>query len=122
MAVVSLVNCLPSLRGGVARTAGSRWGVGEDYDRFLEHIRRTTVSGDSIVILAPAHRETPDYDYAFFRASYVLAGRTVLPAVQNDRLVMANVDAADFAAVWRGHAGLKGRLLWREGAGELWHR
>ena len=91
-----------------------------DYEAFLARVRSSTKPGDSIVILAPARRGSEEYSFAFFRASYALAGRTVLPAVDTSgRVVAENIRAARYAAVWHGRFASTRRPVWRTPGGEL---
>ena len=92
----------------------------DDYEAFLARVRDSTQPGDSIVILAPARRGSEEYSFAFFRASYVLAGRTVLPAVDASGGVAGdNIRTARYVAVWHGHFVSNRHVLWRAPGGEL---
>ncbi len=72
-----------------------------DYPRFLEAVRAHTKSGDSIALADPTMRWDAGYSYAYYRASYFLSGREVLPLVgPDDRRIMANVGRAQYVAVW----------------------
>jgi hypothetical protein len=71
------------------------------YPRFLEGVRAQTQNGDSIALIAA----TPDWDkgyaYAYYRASYILAGREVLPLSDSDgRPHPENYRRARYVAVW----------------------
>jgi hypothetical protein len=93
------------------------WG---DYPEFLAAIRTTTQNGDTIALLVPARRGSNDYSYAYFRASYFLAGREVLPVIDdNGRIIAGNVRDAQFVAAWHGRLASERPLLWRAHGGEL---
>ena len=72
------------------------------YREFLEQVRGRTRNGDVIAILVPPRRWEFGYSYAYYRASYVLAGREVRPLVwHHDELLGANLKAAEYVAAWR---------------------
>ena len=85
------------------------WG---DYPQFLAAVRASTQTGDRIALIIPSRLGSNDYDYAYFRASYFLAGREVLPAqdVRNAQFVAVWHDALppDRRVVWRAHGGALG--------------
>jgi hypothetical protein len=73
-----------------------------EYPQFLTAVAAATPPGSKIAIFVPMRRWDDGYSYAYYRASYILAGREVLPIVWNDdRLLSANVARADYIAVWR---------------------
>lgn len=82
-----------------------------EYPRFLEEVARRTKEGESIAIVVPMRRWDGGYSYAYYRASWFLAGRRVLPLVwRDDRLIEENARKADWVAAWRlrvGGAGLE---------------
>jgi len=104
----------------LARREADRQGY-PHYPRFLEAVRARTRSGQSIAIVAPPMRWSSGYDYAYYRASYFLAGRTVLPVIdRHDRAHAENLQAADFIAVWEQPFPLAGhRVAWRGEGGIL---
>ena len=68
---------------------------------FLGEVRARTRRGDSIALLLPI-RDWPAYSGAYFRASYLLAGREVLPIVdEQGRALRGNVARATWVAAWR---------------------
>lgn len=68
---------------------------------FLAGVRERTREGDSILLILPV-RQWERYSGAYFRAGYLLAGRTVLPIIATDgRVVRENVERADYVAAWR---------------------
>lgn len=103
-----------------AHRPDAAWG---DYPAFLAAIRSATHNGDTIALLVPARRGSNDYSYAYFRASYVLAGREVLPVIDDHgRIIAGNVSAAQFVAAWHGRLASNRRLIWRGHGGELFAR
>jgi hypothetical protein len=70
-----------------------------DYPLFLLDVRGRTRNGDSIALVVPVTWAS-GYDYAFYRASYFLAGREVLPIRMPDRSLPGNVRMARYVAVW----------------------
>src|ERR1051325_2786429 len=64
-----------------ARFADRLW---PQYPQFLEGVRAHTQDGDTIAIVAPTLDWDGGYMYAFYRASYVLSGREVLPLADAD--------------------------------------
>src|SRR5438093_1193036 len=59
-----------------ARFADRLW---PDYPRFLEGVRAHTRSGDTIALVVPTFNWDGGYSYAYYRATYFLTGREVLP-------------------------------------------
>ena len=94
-----------------------------EFMRFLGEVRARTGPGDTIAIVVPTFRWDGGYAYAYYRASYLLPGREVLPIMTPlDRSVPDNVARAKYVAwwgmeprgtrpvVWHGHGGtLQGR-------------
>lgn len=75
------------------------WG---EYPKFLDDVRAHTQPGDSIAIIVPTMRWDDGYSYAFYRASYYLSGREVLPVVTEHDVVHAqNFARAKYVAAWR---------------------
>ncbi|HYM61497.1 MAG TPA: hypothetical protein VEZ11_11470, partial [Thermoanaerobaculia bacterium] len=52
-----------------------------EYPRFLQDVYAHTQRGDSIAIVVPPMQWDKGYSYAYYRASYLLPGRIVLPLV-----------------------------------------
>ena len=89
-------------RAMAARYAGLADLQFRGYAQFLADVRRRTSQGDSIAIMVPSRRWELGYSYAYYRASYLLPGREVLPLVdRQDRLVGANFHEARYVAAWR---------------------
>ncbi|HWS71775.1 MAG TPA: hypothetical protein VN605_06650 [Thermoanaerobaculia bacterium] len=102
------------------RTADREWYP--LYPRFLAEVRARTKDGSSIAIVAPPQRWMDGYDFAFYRASYLLAGRTVLPVLDSkDALHPENLRAADYVAVWGRpfQADERSVIVWRGEGGAL---
>lgn len=82
-----------------------------EYPSFLRAVADATPPGSSVAVLVPMRRWDDGYSYAYYRASYFLAGREVLPLVwRDDRVLSRNLDRADYVASWRlelGGAGLE---------------
>ena len=73
-----------------------------DYPAFLEEVRAHTQPGDSIAIVVPAMRWDDAYSYAYYRATYFLTGREVLPLVRRDDASLPqNFGRAKYIAAWR---------------------
>jgi hypothetical protein len=94
------------------------------FPRFLEAVRARTASGDSIALIAPTLDWNNGYSYAYYRASYFLAGREVLPLSMSDgSLHPENYHRATYVAVWGrelppGHH----TVVWRGEGGALLRR
>src|SRR2546423_12833950 len=74
----------------------------EAYPDFLEAVRAHTKHGDSIALLVPAAHWDGGYSYAYYRASYFLAGREVLPLIDRDDSAQPqNFESAKYVAAWR---------------------
>jgi hypothetical protein len=94
-----------------------------DYPRFLEGVREHTKPGDTVALIVPAMGWKTGYSYAYYRASYFLTGREVLPVVTPDNARLPqNFRGAKYIAafgvglrtpadvVWRGNRGVLLRL------------
>ncbi|HEV7488063.1 MAG TPA: hypothetical protein VGQ65_20515 [Thermoanaerobaculia bacterium] len=107
-------------RGWAARTMArypDRW---PDYPLFLEGVRAHTEPGDTIAVIVPAMNWDGGYSYAYYRASYFLTGREVLPLVTpgNVRL-QQNFRAAKYIAVFGVGLRSPADVVWRSGRGAL---
>ena len=88
------------------------------YPRFIEAVRASTPPGSTIVILVPTMHWDDGYAYAYYRASYLLSGRTVLPVVwRDDRVLIENVRGAQYVAAWRRQFPEERRRVVFRGAG-----
>lgn len=94
------------------------------YPQFLDQVRQHTSPGDSVAILVPMRYWNEGYAYAYFRASYLLADRKVVPLVDaNDRLLLNRLDSVDYVAAWRQPAALGSfREVWKGPEGILLER
>jgi hypothetical protein len=71
------------------------------YVEFLSDVRAHTRNGDSIALLVPSRSWERGYSYAYYRASYLLAGREILPLVdRSDRPVGQTFRSAKYVAAW----------------------
>jgi hypothetical protein len=92
----------------------------EGYPEFLAQVRARTRNGDRIAIIVPARHWDDGYSYAYYRASYLLAGRQVVPLVQmDDRLAMENLGAASYLAAWRMAPPPGHPIVWQGNEGVL---
>ena len=109
------------LGAALLRYADREWWP--QYPAFLDDVRRATKPGDTIAVVVPTMNWDGGYAYAYYRASYYLAGREVLPLItpENER-IGANTARARYVAVWRSSVsgrwrtvleGHDGRLLVR---------
>ena len=72
------------------------------YVEFLADVRAHTRNGDSIAVMVPSRSWERGYSYAYYRASYFLTGREVLPLVRrDDSPIPENFMRAKYIAVWR---------------------
>lgn len=94
--------------------------VWPDYPFFLEGVREHTKPGDTIAVIVPAMNWDGGYSYAYYRASYFLTGREVLPLVTpgNVRL-QQNFLAAKYIAVFGVGLRVPADVVWRGGRGTL---
>ena len=107
-----------ALAEAMRRYPDQRW---PEYPRFLEGVAARTSAGDSIALLFPIMNWNGGYSDAFYRASYFLAGREVLPLItSDDRFHPENLQTAHYVAKWRVNV-LPGRrtVVWRGEGGEL---
>lgn len=94
------------------------WG---DYPKFLEDVRAHTQRGDSIALIVPTMKWDSGYSYAFYRASYFLTGRDVLPVVTDHDVVHPqNFARAKYVAAWRKNVRDATRhIVWTGDGGAL---
>ncbi len=89
-----------------------------EFPRFIAGVRERTQNGDTIALVVPTLNWDKGYSYAYYRASYLLAGREVLPLAMDDgRLELLNFRRAKYIAafgrfppshlteVWSGEGG-----------------
>lgn len=74
---------------------------GPGFSEFLSRVRMKTQPGDSIALVVPTRDWDKGYSYAYFRASYVLAGRRVVPVVDDhDRVQPGRLRDTRWVAAW----------------------
>ncbi|HLX24688.1 MAG TPA: hypothetical protein VKR38_15180 [Usitatibacter sp.] len=93
------------------------------YARFLAEVRSRTAAGDSIAIVTPDAAPRELYPLAYYRASYLLPGREVLPVIdpQGGAPIPGNRAAARYVAVFGDSAGA-GEAVWKGEGGALYRR
>lgn len=99
------------------RSADGNWW---QYADFIHGVRAHTQPGDTIAVIIPTASWDGGYSYAYYRASYVLSGRIVLPLVDpQDRQHPENLDAVSYVAVWRTRLTPRGTPVWSGDGGTL---
>jgi hypothetical protein len=94
--------------------------VWPDYPLFLQGVREHTKPGDTIAVIVPAMTWDGGYSYAYYRASYFLTGREVLPLVTPDNTrLQQNFRAAKYIAVFGVGLRAPADVVWRGGRGAL---
>jgi hypothetical protein len=90
-------------RAALARAyAGFADRLWPEYPRFLEGVRAHTSPGDTVAVVVPTFDWDGGYSYAYYRASYFLTGREVLPlSDRENHLQLLNFRSAKYVAVWR---------------------
>jgi hypothetical protein len=91
---------------------------------FLQEVSKRTDRTDAIAIFAPLRNWTDGYDYIFGHASYVLAGRRVIPLMDmQSRVHPENLGAAKYIAAYGGELRVPGFVpVWRGDGGVLLKR
>ena len=94
------------------------------YPLFLKAVAQATPPGARIAIFVPMRHWDGGYSYAYYRASYLLAGREVLPLVwRDDRVLQENFARAQYIASWHREFRPAGfALVLRTPDGELLKR
>jgi hypothetical protein len=107
-----------ALRAAFARSADTGWHP--DYPDFLRGVAAHTANGDTIAVIVPPAKWDEGYAYAYYRASYFLAGREVLPVVTpKNAVVKDNFFRARFAAFWHVKPPANARVVWQGSGGWL---
>jgi len=107
------------MHAGFTAYPDGNWG---EYPKFLTDVRAHTKAGDRIGIIVPGMRWESGYSYAYYRASYFLTGREVIPLLyQSDAPIPANLERADYLAVWRSR-GPRAHVVWQGDGGVLLSR
>jgi hypothetical protein len=98
----------------------ARW---PQYASFMAEVRARTAPGDTIAIVTPASEPREAYPLAYYRASYYLAGREVLPVVdpQSGVAIEGNRAAARYIAAFGDSPGA-GELVWKGEGGALYRQ
>ena len=109
-----------ALAKSVVPLPDSQW---PQYPQFLAAVRARTAPGDSIAIVIPPSAPREMYPHAYYRASYFLTGREVLPVTdpRTGEPIPANAQAARYVAAF-GDAPAPGELLWKGEGGALYRR
>ena len=91
------------------------------YPRFLQQVRDRTQEGDTITVIIPRMKWDDGYSYAYYRASYFLTGRRVLPLLDaDDRAHMENFYGSRYVMVWhRPTHPRMGEVVWKGEGGVL---
>lgn len=90
------------------------------YPRSLNEVRARTKPGDSIALIVPARTWTGGYSYAYYRASYFLAGREVLPVVdERSKPIPQNFRGANYIAVIGVSLRAPAEVIWQGEGGAL---
>src|SRR5437660_12626763 len=86
LGVESRLLLLPFMDRGTSTRTMARYPdrAWPDYPLFLQGVREHTRPGDTIAVIVPAMTWDGGYSYAYYRASYFLTGREVLPLVTRD--------------------------------------
>lgn len=101
----------------MAHRADGEWW---QYAQFIRGVREHTQPGDTIAVIVPVMRWDDGYSYAYYRASYFLSGREVLPLIDGDgRTHPENFAAAKYVAVWRARIAPRGTVVWSGDGGVL---
>lgn len=101
-----------------------RFGKAPELRGLLSEVRKRTEPGDRIALIAPVHRWHEGYAYAYYRASYELAGREVVPLVTWwDEQVPENLRFANYVLAWNSVAEVpQFEPVWTSDAGTLYRR
>lgn len=95
-------------------------GQWPQYPRFLAEVRARTKPGDSIALVVPARNWEGGYSYAYYRASYFLAGREVLPVIdERSEPIPQNMRDARYVAVIGVSLRVPAEVIWQGEGGAL---
>ena len=90
------------------------------YPRFLVGVREHTRPGDTIAVVVPAMGWDDGYSYAYYRASYFLTGREVLPlATPENGRIPQNLRAANYVAAFGVTLRVPAGVVWQGERGAL---
>jgi hypothetical protein len=105
------------LANALASYPDGKW---PQFPRFLAEVRARTKAGDSIALVVPARRWEGGYSYAYYRASYLLAGREVLPVVnEQDEPIPQNLRSARYIAALGVTVRVPADVMWQGEGGAL---
>ena len=93
-----------------------------EYPRFLAAVRERTQPGDKIALLMPSMVWYGGYSQAYFRASYFLTGREVLPLVDPQNAPTDNFAAARYVAAFGVTLATPADVVWQGDGGTLYRR
>jgi hypothetical protein len=90
------------------------------YRAFLAGVRAHTKPGDTITVIVPAMKWDDGYSYAYYRASYYLTGRVVLPVVGPENVrYQENFRAARYVAEFGVRLPIPADVIWQGNDGAL---
>lgn len=91
---------------------------------LMEEVRRRTPPDARIALWVPMLEWGNGYAYAYYRASFLLAGRDVLPLIDDkSRPLPDSLSRAEYLVMWGGTPQLTGfERLWGDDRGSLWRR
>ncbi len=94
------------------------------YAPFVRQVGARTPEGARVAILVPMRRWSGGYEYAYYRASYLLTSREVIPLVEPDGTAhLERFRDADYVAAWGMTPRLAGFApVWSGGGGVLLRR
>lgn len=94
-----------------------------EYPRFLEAVAERVERGHSVSIAVPFRHWDGGYSYAYYRASYFLPGRRVVPIIApDDRLHLERLKETQWVAAWRMPEIPGYDVVWRGHGGALLRR
>jgi hypothetical protein len=109
-----------SLRQRFTELPDAPWG---GTPAFLAGVRARTEAGSVIAVAMPGRVWDDRYAHAYYRAHYALAGREVVPLVdQSGRMQPANLARARYVVLWDTPPPPGARVAWRDGQGALVER
>ncbi|MGA7614903.1 MAG: hypothetical protein WBX15_06955 [Thermoanaerobaculia bacterium] len=96
----------------------------QGYPRFLRQVKEATAPGDSIAIVVPMKSWHHGYSYAYYRATYLLGDRRVLPLMNDqDSWTPEVLRHAEYVAAWRETPTIPGfRLVRTTDEGAIYRR
>ena len=72
------------------------------YADFLREVKKRTPADARVALLVPMRQWSGGYEYAYYRASYALVPREVIPLVDpDDEAHLERAVEADYVAAWR---------------------